>query len=108
VGITIYNNSALTVVATTIDWGNVTPGSTKSRTLWFVNDQTAPVNLTYAILNWNPADLFLTITPGWNYTGAILQPKAVMPINITLYILPNATGVTNFSYTFLVTATEVP
>lgn len=89
-----------------IDWEMVEPNSSNTQLINVQPTGNVPVTLTLATANWTPpnASQFLTLT--WNYTGQILQPFEWTPVELTLTVASNVTGIDSFSFDILIIAEE--
>jgi len=92
---------------TNIDWGTLEPNSWVDKVVYVQNNGTVNIVLGLATENWNPAaaEGFLTLT--WNYTGQILNPDQKIPLLLTLQVSQSISGITDFSFDIIITATEV-
>ena len=90
-----------------IEWGELSAGSTTTRQISVINNGTIPTTLSMSVDNWVPliAQQYLTIT--WNYaSGTVLQPGASQTVNVTIDVDQYVTGVTIFTNTIYVIATQ--
>ena len=103
VGLKAFIDPDLTVEATTINWGHISPGDNSSVTLYLKSTSTIPAELTFSTENWQPsaAQQFFTLT--WNYNHQPLNPGQVVPVTFTLRVSENVTGVTTFTFDLLIT-----
>jgi hypothetical protein len=108
VGVAFFWDHAATQPVKNITWGLVDPSSNSTKLLYCENIKNSNVTLTLAVGGWNPANAGLYMSAGWNYSGAILQPKTVIPVQFQLQVFANATssGITSFSYNYTATAHE--
>jgi len=58
--------------------------------------------MTYG--NWTPSEAQNYITLSWNYTGDTLNPGDVLPIEFTLSVAENITGIEQFEFYITITA----
>jgi hypothetical protein len=86
-----------------IDWGVVEPGNHVNTTLYLRNEGNAPITLYLDTENWSPSDASNYITISWNYAGQTVDPWAVVKANLTLMVSSNVTGITNFTFTIVIT-----
>jgi hypothetical protein len=109
IGFNLWADSARTTKLTSIDWGNFNPGDTHGVVGWAQNAGNTNFTLAYVVSNWNPASGASYLVFSWNYTGAVVHPNDVVPIEMTLKALLNVTntGITNFSFDVNMTATQV-
>ena len=91
-----------------IEWGDLSAGSTTTRQISVVNNGTIPVTLSMSVDDWVPliAQQYLTIT--WNASGTVLQPGASQTVTITINVNPYITGVNTFTNTIYIIATQSP
>jgi hypothetical protein len=104
VGVAFYWNSAATQPVSNITWGLVDPGASYSTLVYCENVKNSNITMTLIVWNWNPTTASDYISSGWNYTGAVLRPGAIVPILFQLQVYSNVTGITNFSFDSNVTA----
>jgi hypothetical protein len=92
---------------TSIDWGDLTAGSTATRQITVINNGTVPISLSMSAGEWVPliAQQYLTIT--WNYASdTVLQPGASQTVTITINVNQYVTGVNTFTNNIYVIATH--
>lgn len=106
-GFNIWADSARTTPLTSISWGTFNPGDVHAVIGWVQNTQNTNITLSYKLGNWNPASAQQYLVFAWNYTGQVLHPGDVLPVQMTLLALANVTGITNFSFDINMTATQV-
>jgi hypothetical protein len=106
VGVEVYWDSECTQKCTAIDWGNLYPGDTNSKTLYIKNVENTPCTLTMTTSNWNPPEAANHITLTWNYNGETLNPNTVLPITFTLHVSPEISGIYSFEFDINITATS--
>ena len=90
-----------------IEWGDLSAGSTTTRQISVINNGTIPTTLSMSVDNWVPliAQQYLNIT--WNYAlGTVLQPGALQAVTITINVNQYVTGVNTFTNTIYVIATQ--
>jgi len=106
VGVKFFWNPECTDEATEIDWGMLSPGSTYGVTLFCKNIKNTPVVLNLTTDNWDPENAGQYLYPDWNYTGEVIEPEEVLPIQFQLTVSINITGIDVFSFDFLIGVTE--
>jgi hypothetical protein len=89
-----------------ITWGTFNPGDIHAVMGWAQNTQNTNITLSYTLGNWNPTSAQQYLVFSWNYTGQILHPGDIIPVQMNLQALANVTGVTNFSFDINMTATQ--
>ena len=105
IGVGIYWDSACTNRVSSITWGVIDPGSNKTMTVYVRNEGNSVVTLSRTAQNWNPATSPTYMTLNWNYAGQTLSINQVLQIRFTLVVSPTISGITNFAFDILVTAT---
>lgn len=106
IGIEVYQDAGCTMKCELIDWGLMRPGDVTGVTIYVLNSQTANFTLSLNTTNWTPPQARDYLTLSWNYTGAIIKPGEVIPVQLMLYADVNVTGVTDFTFNTVITATE--
>jgi len=99
----VYWDSKCTKRIFSIDWGTLTPGSTKSIVVYIRNEVEERIYLIMSTTNWNPSKASDYITLRWNYTGQRINPGEALQITLTLSISRQIEGITSFSFDILVT-----
>lgn len=104
-GVAVYWNKNGTNETRSIDWGTLNPNSTKSFTFYVKNNGTAPVVLSMSTGNWNPSNAQGYLPLNWNCTGWSLNATDTVGATLTMSVLPDITGITNFSFEITLTGT---
>jgi len=111
IGIQGYFDAECIIPVNSIDWGTLEPGNNEIQVIYLLNNGTVPEILDLTTENWNPfmASSFLFLS--WNYTGTILQPSHVLPIQLSLSVSSDdiaifEAGLKDFSFTVVIYATE--
>jgi hypothetical protein len=108
IGCEVWANANRTIILTDIDWGFVSPGDIKGVGFWVQNTGNVNVTLSLNVTSWNPLNASSYIVVTWNYTaGTVVLPFEMVPIQLRLSVSPSITGITDFSNTIWITATEV-
>ena len=105
VGVGIYWDSACTNRTSSINWGLLDPGSNKTVTVYVRNEGNAAATLSKAAQNWNPSTASSYMTLNWNYAGQTLSVNQVLQVKLTLVVSSTVSGITNFSFHIIITAT---
>jgi hypothetical protein len=106
VNLRVYQDSACTVNATSIDWGVVDPGSSVTRSLYVKNTGNVAVTLSMAVQSWSPSIAGSYIDVTWDRQGAVLSAGQVVQTTFTLTAYANVTGFTDFSNVLVVSGTH--
>jgi hypothetical protein len=106
VNVGVYKDSACTQTATSIDWGNLTAGSSTNFTLYIKNLGTSRETLSLTTNGWSPstASQYLTIT--WDQNNVALNSNQVVKANLTLNVSASIdSSITTFSNNITITGT---
>ncbi|MHA1665387.1 MAG: hypothetical protein ACTSVW_06100 [Candidatus Njordarchaeales archaeon] len=106
VGVKAYLDSECTQEVSSIDWGVLEPGSTKSFTIFIKNEGNVDVTLSLSSENWTPQSASTYITISWDYNGSSIAPNQVIQVNLNLQVSSSVSGIDNFSFDIVITATE--
>lgn len=106
VGIKIYDSAQCVNVVSEIDWGTIDVGGSSQVTLWVKNSGNSNVTLTLSSENYSPAAVQQFLTLSWNHTATKwLLPGEVEAIVFKLQVSPTVSGITDFYFDIIVTAT---
>jgi hypothetical protein len=105
IGVGVYWNPACSNRTSSINWGLLDPGSSKTVTVYVRNEGNAAATLSEAVQNWNPSTASSYMTLSWNYAGQTLSVNQVLQTKLTLVVSTTASGITNFSFDITITAT---
>jgi hypothetical protein len=96
--IEVYQDASFTNKATTIDWGTLDPGATKSYSIYIRNEGKIALSLSMSTSNWSPpsASNYLTLT--WNYNGQTINEGEAIQVTLTLTVSDSITGISNFNF----------
>ena len=107
VNVGVYQDSGCTQVLSTIDWGNVAPGSSPSKTIYVKNTGGIPISLNITVNTWNPSNAANYMTLTWNQESTVLNVGNSVATLLVLSISPSITGITNFSFNATITGTQI-
>jgi hypothetical protein len=105
IGVGIYWDSACTNTTSSINWGLLDPGLSKTVIVYVRNEGNAVATLSKATQNWNPSTASSYMTLNWNYAGQTLSVNQVLQIKLTLIVSSTISGITGFSFDITITAT---
>src|SRR3989337_1309896 len=66
VNVGVYSDAACTLNLTSIDWGNVYPGGSVSRTIYVKNTGNVPITLSMTTTSWNRTGAAGHSSLGWD------------------------------------------
>ena len=103
----VYTDSGCTQTMTGIDWGNISPGDSVTKTIYVKNTENAPITLSMNTENWLPYPAIENdITVSWNRQGTALEPEQSVSASLTLEVDPDINGVSEFFVEIVITGTE--
>jgi hypothetical protein len=105
IGVQIKDDNGNLVTA--IDWGTLTPGSTKDFHVFAINNGTVPITLTLTTENWSPTNAQNYISLTWDYLGGTINPGTSLPIIFTLTVNADISGISSFSFGIVIQVQEV-
>lgn len=105
IGVGVYWNPACSNRTSSINWGLLDPGSSKTVTVYVRNEGNAAATLSEAVQNWNPSTASSYMTLSWNYAGQTLSVNQVLQIGLTLAVSSTISGINNFGFDITITAT---
>lgn len=107
VNVGAYEDSGCTLVLSTIDWGNVVPGSSSSWTIYVKNTGNAPISLNMTVNTWNPSNAANYMNLTWNQGSTVLNVGNSVATLLVLSVSASVTGITSFSFNATITGTQV-
>jgi len=106
INVGVYTNSACTTNCTSISAGTLTPGTSKTYTVYVKNTGDIPVTLSMNTSGWNPLAANGPITLTWNRANYNLAAGASISATLTLTVSAQiSTSITAFSFNVAVTGT---
>ena len=103
----IYSNSQCTTVLSSIDWGSISPGGSKTVTIYVKNTGTVAMTLALSTSNWTPTNAASYLTLTWNYAGATINSNGVATIILTLSVSSSISGISSYQFQITITGTQV-
>jgi hypothetical protein len=98
VGVGVYTSSSCVATVSTVDWGQITPGHSISRTFYLRNEGNSDVTLSMFVTNWTPAITEDYMSVDWNYAGQSLSPNQVITVTFTLSVNSAINGIETFNF----------
>ena len=106
VGIETYWDSKCTQRVSSIEWGSLEPGTTKTVTLFLKNRGKNPVTLSYYVSDLQPTEIANYLTLNWDYTGQAIAFKEVVQVTFALCVSENAETIATFSFDIDIVTTQ--
>jgi hypothetical protein len=98
VDIGVYWDASFTNRTTTINWGTLNPGTTKSYSMYIRNEGNTALTLNMSTTNWSPSTAPSYVTLNWNYNGQTINPSGYVSVRFTLTVSNSISGVSDFGF----------
>ncbi len=105
--IVFFSDASCKTRCTSVSWGNINPGSTSITVIYIKNLSTAKVTLTMSATNWSPQEATSFLSLSWNRNNYVLQPGKTVQATLTLTASAEMGNLTDFSFTIVLSATEL-
>lgn len=105
VGLGVYWDQQATNATTSLNFGQLEPGSSKNFTLYMKNLGNSALTLSMTTKNWSPtgASNYMTLT--WTREGQNINPTQIIAFVITLSVSASVQGISSFSMDIIITGT---
>ncbi len=107
IGLGVYSDQACTNTLSSIDWGLLEPGASKTVTCYLKSTSNVNASLALSESNWAPALANSYISISWNRESYHIKPGEVVSAALTLQVSSSIQGVNGFSFDAIITAMEV-
>jgi len=105
VGLGVYWDQKCTNATSSLNFGQMEPGSSKNFTLYLKNEGNSVLTLSMTSQNWNPATASNYMTLTWNRQGQQVNPNSVITFVITLTISGSIQGISTYSFDIIISGT---
>lgn len=102
VGLGVYWDPECTNATSSLDFGLLTPGSSRDFDLYLRNEGDLDLNLSMTSENWDSANATDYLTLTWDREGQQIIPDEVIACVITLYVSEDIEGISSFSLDIIV------
>jgi hypothetical protein len=85
-----------------LDWGNLSPGSTRKFNLYVRNEGNESMILNLLTENWSPLIAAQNMSVSWDYHGHPIYENQVILTELALSVSPEIGGVTSFSFDIII------
>lgn len=100
--IDVYGDAACTQVISSVGWGEIEAGSSKTRVVYVKNNGDDGVSLSLLTENWNPSGASNYLQLSWDYNGSTIVSGEVRQITLTLSVSSSASGINGFSFDIVI------
>ena len=101
-----YLDSKCTKKVSSIDWGPVEPGTSKTFTLFIRNKGKNPVTLSYYTSNWSPSQIVDSLALIWDYNGQPIGFRETIQVVFILQASEDAEPIETFSFDTVIVDTQ--
>ena len=105
VGVAVYQDPALTVPLTVINWSVLEPGEQKNHTAYIKNESNVPITLVLTTENWSSVNASSFVALTWDYNGEPLGVDGFVEVTFTLAVDPVISGIDAFSFDIVIVGT---
>ena len=102
----VYSDVGCTQTLTSINWGNISPGDSVTKTIYVKNTGNSPIGISMTAEGWDPGIASSYISVSWNREGTALYPEEAVSATVTLTVSSDISGVSNFYVNLKITGTE--
>ena len=99
-----YWDEANTLIVSSIGWGMLEPGETKTMSFYVRSLSNVATTLFMRTENWQPVGVDTYISVSWDSEGASLNGGAQRLVALTITVFPNIVDVDTFSFTTVIEA----
>jgi len=102
----VYWDPDCTQGVASIDWSQVSPGSTNNIKIFVRNEEGIRLYLYLSAVDWNPLQAANYITLTWDTDGMRAHPQEVVQSTLTLKVVRYVPGITDFSFNITIWGQE--
>ncbi len=103
-GIGVYRDYASTNAVTNVDWGSLSPGSTKNIKVYIRNEANETRNLSISSADWVPTGADAQLSFSWKSTTVQIDPGEIANVTLSLYVSKTISGISAFSFDVVVSS----
>ena len=103
INVGIYSDSGCSQKLTSIDWGDIAPGGTVTKTIYVKNTGNKQLMLQMTKTNWNPSGADGPISITWDREGTNISAGQSIQAVITLTVSSAISGINDFSVDIVIT-----
>lgn len=101
-GIGVYWDQAATKSCQSINWGTLTPRSSKTVVIYLKNEKSQDMVYSLTTAQWNPVNASKYMILNSNYSGTRVRPGSVLSVSLTLSVSPKIAGIYDFSFQIII------
>jgi len=107
INVGIYSDSGCSQKLTSIDWGDISPGGTVTKTIYVKNTGNSQLMLKMTKTNWNPSEANGPISITWDRESTNINAGQSVQAVITLSVSSTISGITDFSVDIVITGVDI-
>jgi hypothetical protein len=102
----VYKDAAHTQEVESIDWGELTPGTTRQTQIYVRNEEVSPsCFIMFRTTAWTPSEASQYLALQWSYGNHRIPFTSTIPVTFTLTVTPIAQA-TAFSFNIIIVGTR--
>jgi len=100
--IDVYGDAACTQVISSVGWGEIEAGSSKTRVVYVKNNGDDGVSLSLLTENWTPTGASNYLQLSWDYDGGTIVSGEVRQITLILSVSITVSGIDGFNFDIVI------
>ena len=100
----VYWDEWCTSPVDSIEWGDVYPGSSKTASIFVVNEADRDMSISLDTSDWTPPQASEHMSLQWNHTGTPLRPGESSLTTLRLSVSPLVKGIDDFDFKIVLSA----
>jgi hypothetical protein len=102
----VYSDSRCTIALSSVSWGDLKPGDTKTFSAYIKNLATSKITLSMTASNWSPSNAAKSIAVSWNQEKTSLAAGKIAQATIKLAVSQSVNNTINsFSFNIQIAGT---
>ncbi len=101
-GIGVYKDYLCASSLSSIDWGSLSPGSTKNIKVYVRNESNETRVLSISPANWLPSGANTKLNLNWKSTTVQMYPGQIANTTLSLYASKTISGISTFSFDIII------
>lgn len=94
----VYQDASFSSKVTSLDWGSLEPGATKSYSVYIRNEGGSAVTLSMSTANWSPSSASNYLVLTWNSDGRTVNAGEAVRATFTLTVSDSVSGISSFGF----------
>ena len=94
----VYQDASFSSKVTSLDWGALEPGGTKSYSVYIRNEGSFVLTLSMSTANWSPSPASNYLALNWNSDGRTVNAGEAVRATFTLTVSDSISGISSFGF----------